>query len=127
MIRVLILVFVGGAFGAIVREFLMLSVPYLFDGFPLSILVANISAAFLLGLATGLHQRHILNDDVNTFIGTGIMGGLSTFSSFVYGSFVLITTSLSDTVVATVYILVSLILGYGALLAGLKITNRDAV
>jgi CrcB protein len=34
-------VFVGGALGAVLREFVMLAVPNLADGFPLDILVAN--------------------------------------------------------------------------------------
>lgn len=126
MINIIILVFVGGALGAMGREFLMLGVPEFSDGFPLSILVANIVAAFLLGLVTGLHQRRAVSDDVNTMVGTGIMGGLSTFSSFVYGAFVLMAASTSGAVVAIIYVLVSLVLGYGAVLAGLKLGSRGA-
>lgn len=48
MPNLIILVFVGGAFGAMCREFIMLSVPRLADGFPMDIFVANIIAAFLL-------------------------------------------------------------------------------
>lgn len=126
MINLVILVFVGGAIGAMVREFLMLGVPDLSDGFPMPILVANLVAAFLLGLVTGLHKRRAVSDDVNTMVGTGIMGGLSTFSSFVYGAVVLMTASASGAVVAVLYVLVSLVLGYGAVLAGLKLGSRGA-
>lgn len=126
MINLVILVFVGGAIGAMGREFLMLGVPELSDGFPMAILVANIVAAFLLGLVTGLHKRKVVNDNVNTMVGTGIMGGLSTFSSFAYGAVVLMTASASGAVVAIVYVLVSLVLGYGAVLLGLKLGERGA-
>jgi len=127
MINLIILVFVGGAIGAMVREFLMLGVPDLADGFPMSILVANVVAAFLLGIVTGMHNRRAVSDDVNTMVGTGIMGGLSTFSSFVYGAFVLMTaSSTSGAVVAIVYVLISLVLGYGAVLLGLKLGERGA-
>jgi len=125
MINLVILVFMGGAIGAILRELLMLSVPHLSDGFPMDILVANVVAAFLLGLVTGLHQRHRLSDNLNTMIGTGIMGGLSTFSSFVYGAYVLMSESLSGAVVALVYLLVSLALGYGAVVLGLRLGARS--
>jgi CrcB protein len=122
-----VLVFVGGAVGAVLREFLMLIVPHLADNFPLDILVANIVATFLLGLFTALHRRQIVSDSVNMVIGTGIMGGLSTFSSFVYGVFVLMTASMaSDAIVAAVYVVVSLVLGYIAIVVGLKIGDLRA-
>jgi hypothetical protein len=60
-----ILVMVGGGLGAILREFFMLKVPNLVDGFPLDILVANLLASFLLGLVTGLHRRQVLSDNVS--------------------------------------------------------------
>ena len=47
-----LLVFVGGAVGAIAREFLMLFVPTLSHGFPLDILVANVVASLLIGVST---------------------------------------------------------------------------
>lgn len=47
--NMVILIFVGGAFGAICRELLMLGVPSLSDGFPLDILAANIIASFFAG------------------------------------------------------------------------------
>ncbi|MCX5578740.1 CrcB family protein [Kaistia terrae] len=124
MINLVILVFVGGALGAMAREFLMLGVPDLSDGFPMAILVANVVAAFLLAVVTGLHKRRAVSDDVNTLVGTGIMGGLSTFSSFVYGAVVLMTASASGAAVAILYVLVSLVLGYGAVLLGLKLGER---
>ncbi|WEK48866.1 MAG: CrcB family protein [Candidatus Kaistia colombiensis] len=126
MINLVILVFIGGAIGAMAREFLMLGVPNLSDGFPMAILVANIVAAFLLGLVTGLHKRRVVSDDVNTMVGTGVMGGLSTFSSFVYGSVVLMTASASGAAVAILYVLISLVLGYGAVRLGIKLGERGA-
>ena len=54
MLDYFIVVFVGGAVGAMLREFIMLMVPNLADSFPLDILVANLVATFLLGLTTAL-------------------------------------------------------------------------
>jgi len=121
VLNYLTLVFVGGAVGALLRELLMLIVPRLADNFPLDILAANLVATFLLGLFTALHRRQIVSDSVNMLIGTGIMGGLSTFSSFVYGVFVLMTTSTASAIVAAVYAVISLVLGYIAVVFGLKI------
>jgi protein CrcB len=85
VVNTVILVFVGGALGAMLREFSMLMVPNLSDNFPLDILVANLVAAFLLGLVTALHRRQIVSEDAEMLVGSGIAGGLSTFSSLVYG------------------------------------------
>ena len=121
MLNAIILVFVGGAVGAVLRELLMLSVPSLSDGFPMDIFVANIVASFLLGLITGLHNRRAVSDDVSTLVGTGIMGGLSTFSSFAYGSVVLMSASAAAAGVAAAYVIISLIVGFVAVAAGMKL------
>jgi CrcB protein len=124
VVNFVILVMVGGGLGAMLREFTMLMVPNPVDGFPLDILVANLLAAFLLGLVTALHGRQVLSDDVNMLLGAGIMGGMSTFSSFVYGSVVLMHASIASAVVASVYVVVSLVLGYLAIIVGEKLGSR---
>ena len=124
MVNFVILVMVGGGLGAMLREFAMLMVPNPVNGFPLDILAANLLAAFLLGLVTALHRRQILSDDVNMLLGVGIMGGMSTFSSFVYGSVVLMHASITSAVVALVYVVVSLALGYLAIVVGEKLGGQ---
>ncbi len=125
MLDIIILVLAGGALGAMLREFIMLMVPQI-EGFPLDILVANLVAAFLLGWVTALYRRNIVSRDVNTFAGTGIMGGLSTFSSWVYAPVVLLGTGHTrDMVTAISYLLASLVLGYIAVIIGLKLGGRD--
>jgi fluoride exporter len=124
VVNFVILVMVGGGLGAMLREFVMLLVPNPVDGFPLDILVANLLAAFLLGLVTALHRRQVLSDDVYMLLGAGIMGGMSTFSSFVYGSVVLMHASIASALVASVYVVVSLALGYLAIIVGDKLCGR---
>src|SRR5271163_4079261 len=105
------------------REFIMLLVPPLSDRFPLDILVANIVAAFLLGLVTALHGRRAVSDRVNVLVATGVTGGLSTFSSLVYGAVVLMSTSKASAVVPSGYLVTSLVLGYIALIGGMKLAG----
>ena len=124
MIKIVVLVFVGGALGSVLREFLMLMVPTLVDGFPLDILVANIVAASLLGIIAALHERKGASDGVYALVGTGITGGLSTFSSFAYASAVLMKASMASAVVALAYVVTSLALGYIAVIVGMKIGER---
>ena len=126
MVNVVMLVFIGGALGAVLREFSMLMVPNLADNFPLDILVANLVAAFLLGLVTSLHRRQIVSKGAEMLVGTGIAGGLSTFSSFVYGAVVLMSASTATAVVASVYVVISLVLGYIAVVVGRKFGGQGS-
>jgi CrcB protein len=118
------LVFLGGGAGAVLRELLMLVIPRLADNFPLDILVANLVASFVLGLVTVLCRRHVVSDGINLLVGTGVAGGLSTFSSFAYGTVVLMSGSAASVVVASAYILSSLFLGYVAVVCGQQIARR---
>ena len=115
------LVFIGGAVGAVAREFLMLLVPTLSRGFPLDILVANVVASFLIGVSTGRHDRKAINDGWHLTVTTGVMGGLSTFSSFAYASSVLMKASMTGALVAAAYVLISLVMGYVAVIVGMRI------
>ena len=129
MLNLIVLVFVGGAFGAMCREFVMLSVPRLADGFPMDIFVANIVAAFLLGLATSLFKSNRINQYVHVMVGTGIMGGLSTFSSFVFGAVEMMTDP-SGVLVSICYLVASLVVGFAAvelgLFAGAKVPTQPS-
>jgi fluoride exporter len=127
MSRFAVLVFIGGAIGAIAREFLMLLVPTLARGFPLDILVANLVAACLLGLIAALHTRKVVSDGAYMLVGTGFTGGLSTFSSFAYASSVLMKASMTSAVVALAYVVSSLLLGYIAVMVGLRLGRRSVV
>jgi len=88
----------------------MLVVPRLSDGFPLDIFIANIIAAFLLGLCTSLYKRNRVNQYIHMMVATGIMGGLSTFSSFVSGAVEMMNEPLSA-LIAICYLVISLIVG----------------
>ena len=120
----ILLVFVGGAVGAVTREFLMLLIPTLSHGFPLDILVANVVASLLIGFSTARHNRKVTNDGWHLMVTTGIMGGLSTFSSFAYATSVLMKASMTSALVAAAYVLVSLVMGYVAVIIGMKIGGR---
>jgi len=124
MLITVILVFAGGAFGAVLREAFMLGVPKLSDGFPLDIFLANVLASFLIGVVAALHARGKLGTHANLLLATGVMGGLSTFSSFVYGALTEGSRSPAGLGVATAYLLLSLAAGYGAVLAGNRVGAR---
>ena len=51
------------------------------SGFPFGTLVINISGSLILGLLTGLTIAHLLPDTVRLVVGTGFLGGYTTFST----------------------------------------------
>ncbi|HEM8291922.1 TPA: CrcB family protein [Providencia rettgeri] len=122
--NIMILVFIGGAIGAISRELLMVSVPTMNDHFPLDIFIANILASLLLGIVAGLLMRKKIGQGMNAFFATGVMGGLSTFSSFVYGA-VEIMKYPGAFLVAVSYLILSVVIGFAAIYIGYSMSNKQ--
>ncbi len=77
------LIAAGGAVGAILR-FLLSSLPYRYlDGdFPYGTLFVNLLGAFLLGVLWQSAENAILPDDLRPLLMTGLLGALTTFSTF---------------------------------------------
>lgn len=85
MERVL-LVALGGAIGSVVR-YLTSIVAALWLGaeFPYGTLIVNVAGAFMIGFVQQVGTEALLiPDNVRVFLTTGIMGGLTTYSTFSY-------------------------------------------
>lgn len=121
--NIAILVFIGGAIGAIFRELLMISVPKMADQFPLDIFIANISASFLLGIVAGLLTSKRIGQSMNAFA-TGVMGGLSTFSSFVYGAVEIIKYP-QYVWTGVVYLILSVVVGFMVIYFGYILGSKQ--
>lgn len=74
----------GGALGAVCRTAGDAAVMAAMGGeFPLGILCINMSGSFLMGLLTGALSRTASGGPLaSAFLGTGVLGGFTTFSSF---------------------------------------------
>ncbi len=48
---------------------------------PLGTLVVNVTGSFLLGLLVALTAGHAVSEDVHAVLGTGLLGGYTTFSA----------------------------------------------
>jgi CrcB protein len=80
--RELTAIFVGGAIGTLVRAALSEAFPRPPTAWPWPIFIVNIVAAFVLGYAvTRLQERLPLSSYRRPLLGTGVCGGLSTFST----------------------------------------------
>lgn len=118
-----IIVFVGGGLGAIVREGAVLLVGRYSTAFPIDIFAANSLACLLLGLISGLHQKGRVSDHVTLLISTGFCGGMSTFSTFIFGAYSELNTP-GHLALSVLYIISSLVAGYRATLAGLTLATK---
>ena len=119
---ILISVFLGGGFGAIIRYLVIEQVNKLFlVAFPFGTIAVNVIGAFLIGLLSGyLAERLDVSENVKMFLIVGFCGGFTTFSSFniefyqlfssgeILSSLIYVTTTFVLTVVAF-YIGVSLL------------------
>ncbi|GHG08447.1 putative fluoride ion transporter CrcB [Deinococcus piscis] len=74
----------GGAAGAVLRHAagLLLAPLTLRAGWPLSVVLINVLGAFLMGLLLTLVGRGLLPDAARLALGTGLLGGFTTFSTF---------------------------------------------
>ena len=76
-------VVIGGALGCVSRWLLGMALIMIFPAIPPGTLVANLLAAYLVGLALAFFGAHPeLPPQWRLLVITGFLGGLSTFSSF---------------------------------------------
>lgn len=79
-----LIVFLGAGFGGSLRYWVS-SVAFRFlpAVFPFGTLIVNIIGSFLLGiLIYGLDERELVSQNIRLFLGIGLCGGFTTFSTF---------------------------------------------
>jgi len=114
------LVALGGALGTGAREALSMLIPGL-GAFPLAIFLINVSGAFALGLLLELLLRTGPDEGrrrrLRLLIGTGFMGGYTTYSTLAVG----VAQSLVDgqAAIGVLYGILSVIVGAAAGFAGI--------
>lgn len=73
----------GGFLGSCMRFGLTKLAAFLQWGFPLGTLLSNVIAGFFIGFIIGLEQQSVtITPRAKLFLTTGLLGGLSTFSTF---------------------------------------------
>jgi CrcB protein len=111
----------GGAIGASARYLVALALAS--EGeklLPWYTLLANISGAFLLGIViTLVAERSMLSETWLLFLGVGVLGGYTTFSTFSFETLDLIRDGLYAQ--AATYSLGSLALGLAAVALGVAV------
>lgn len=112
-----LLVGVGGFAGSVLRYLAYLWIDKRFEGvFPLSTLFVNTLGSLILGLIVGLFIKSNISPELRLFLGVGICGSFTTFSTFAMENVSLLEQK--DMVTAASYTLASIILGMVMAFAG---------
>ena len=112
----------GGAIGALARDTLTVAWPHQPDAFPWATFVINITGCLLIGvlmvLITEIWAAHRL---LRLFVGTGILGGYTTFSTYTLDVQQLVTAGATRT--ALLYLAGTLAAALAAVYAGITLTR----
>ncbi|TNC46123.1 fluoride efflux transporter FluC [Mumia zhuanghuii] len=125
-LRLVAVVAAGGAVGTLARALLAEALPHVEGQLPYATLIANVSGAFLLGLLLERLLRAGAETPgrrlVRLGLGTGVLGGFTTFSGL--GLEVTLLARADAGATALAYALGSVVLGLAACLAGVAIGAR---
>jgi fluoride exporter len=111
----------GAGFGGVARYVLGgLMAQRWGDAFPWHTLVINVGGAFTLGLLMALSvERGLVSPEMRLFLGVGVLGGFTTFSTLSYESLALVESGLLAQGLANMF--GSAVLGLVAAFVGLAI------
>ena len=118
----LLAVMLAGGLGAGLRHGVsVLAMRWLGPGFPWGTLAVNVAGSAAMGLLIALLLSRPQLVPYRAFLATGLLGGLTTFSTFSLDAVAL--WERGDAGLAIGYVLGSLVLGIGGLLGGLALAR----
>ncbi|MGW4798619.1 fluoride efflux transporter CrcB [Nonomuraea sp. NPDC004297] len=122
---VLAAIAVGGALGALARYGLQTALPTGPADFPWATFLVNVSGCLLIGVLmvviTEVRQAHRL---VRPFLGVGVLGGYTTFSTYVVD--VQRAVAAGAPLTGLVYLAATMLAAVAAVVAGMWLTRRVA-
>ena len=116
-------VFLGGIVGTGLRWALDVLFATPNQGFPVSTLLVNVVGSLALGiLVGGIRMRPGVPGWVGAGLGTGVLGSFTTFSAV--ASALVVQTASGQYFIAGIYLIASVLLGFGAAFLGLRMGHR---
>ncbi|HMN36526.1 MAG TPA: CrcB family protein [Hyphomicrobium sp.] len=123
--KLLLFASAGGAIGAGVR--FLVNQAFAARGmvaFPWATLTVNVLGGFLMGAVMILVMERLDGSpELRTFLATGVLGGLTTFSAFTYELSQMIAADGAGSLRLIAYIMLSLLLSLAALYAGMAFSR----
>ena len=116
----LLLVFIGGGFGSVLRYVIGKFLNNSETGIPYGTFVANILGSLLIGIILGYAAKNeALTENHTLILATGFCGGFTTFSTFAYENHVFLKSG--DFTSFAFYTIASFVVGFLAVFAGMYI------
>lgn len=117
-IKNLVLVFIGGGFGSVLRYIIGKFLNSTQTGIPYGTFTANIIGSLLIGIILGLAlKNNTLTENHTLLLATGFCGGFTTFSTFAYENHVFLKAG--DFTTFAIYTIASFVVGFLAVFAGM--------
>lgn len=118
----LLLVFVGGGFGSVLRFIIGKYFNSSTTGIPYGTFIANILGSLLIGVILGLALKSdTLSQNQTLFLATGFCGGFTTFATFAYESHLFLKSG--DFMSFALYTIASFVIGFLAVFAGMYLAK----
>ena len=115
----------GGAIGGGLRWLLNETLPHRTDGFPLSTFLENVTGCLILGsLMVFVLDVWTPHRYARPFLGTGILGGFTTFSAYTVETLGLLRVG--QATIACTYLFGTVVLGLMATWTGIAVARRVA-
>ncbi|MEJ6792451.1 MAG: fluoride efflux transporter CrcB [Lacinutrix sp.] len=114
----ILLVFIGGGLGSVLRYLLGKFLNNTENGIPYGTFAANILGSLLIGIILGLAlKNNTLSQNHTLLLATGFCGGFTTFSTFAYENHVFLKAG--DFTSFAMYTIASFVVGFLAVFGGM--------
>ena len=113
----ILLVFLGGGMGSVLRFLLAKYLNNSPEGWPVGTFLANILGSLLIGVVLGLASKNILTQNQTFLLASGFCGGFTTFSTFAYENQLFLKSG--DFLSFALYTIASFVVGFLAVFLGL--------
>lgn len=118
----LLLVFVGGGFGSVLRYLIGRFLNSTENGIPYGTFLANVLGSLFIGIILGYAAKtQTLSQNYTLLLATGFCGGFTTFSTFAYENHLFLKSG--DFTSFAVYTLISFTIGLLAVFGGIYLVR----
>ncbi|WP_299779993.1 fluoride efflux transporter CrcB [uncultured Formosa sp.] len=118
----LVLIFIGGGFGSVLRFIVSKYLNDTSTGIPYGTMLVNITGSLLIGVVLGLAAKnHFITQNHTLLLATGFCGGLTTFSTFAFENQTFLKTG--EFLNFTIYTCASFILGFLVVFSGVYLVK----
>jgi len=119
----LLLIFIGGGFGSVLRYLLSKFLNNSESGIPYGTFAANILGSLLIGVILGIAlKNNTLSQHSTLFLATGFCGGFTTFSTFAYENHIFLKAG--DFTSFAMYTIASFVMGILAVFGGMYLAKN---